>query len=139
MAQSIREVMTSNPVALPADTPVAEAAKRMQSEDIGDVILLRDGEIAGVVTDRDIVVRVVAEDRSPTDTPLADIASKELVTLGPDDTVEDAVRIMRDRAIRRIPVVEEGKPVGIVSIGDLAIERDPRSALADISSTEPNE
>jgi CBS domain-containing protein len=139
MGQRIGDVMTGQPTTLPEEATVAEAAKRMRDEDIGDVLVVREGKLTAVVTDRDIAVRVVAEERPPAETPLRDIASKELATLSPDDSIPDAVRIMRERAVRRIPVVEDGVPVGIVSIGDLAIERDTDSALADISASEPNE
>lgn len=139
MAKKIRDVMTANPTTLPDDATVVEAAKRMRDEDIGDVLVVREGELTAVVTDRDIAVRVVAEDRSPADTAVRDIASKELATVSPDDGIADAIRIMRDRALRRIPVVDGSRPVGIVSIGDLAVDRDTDSALADISAAEPNQ
>jgi len=93
----------------------------------------------GLVTDRDLVVRALAEGRDSATTKLGDICSKDLVVLSPGDSVDDAVRVMRERAVRRIPVVEEGRAVGIISIGDLAIERDADSALADISVAPPNE
>jgi CBS domain-containing protein len=139
VAKKIRDVMTANPTTLPDDATVVEAAKRMRDEDIGDVLVVREGELTAVVTDRDIAVRVVAEDRSPADTAVRDIASKELATVSPDDGIADAIRIMRDRALRRIPVVDGSRPVGIVSIGDLAVDRDTDSALADISAAEPNQ
>jgi CBS domain-containing protein len=138
VTQSIREVMTPDPVALPASAPLKEAAHQMKQRDIGDVIVLDDSKVCGVVTDRDIVVRALAEDRNPKTTKLADICSRELVSLGPDDSVEDAIRLMRDRAVRRLPVVDKGKPVGIVSLGDLALERDADSALAEISGAPGN-
>jgi CBS domain-containing protein len=140
MAQRIRDVMTANPTTLSEEASVADAARRMRDEDIGDVLVVREeGELTAIVTDRDIAVRVVAEDRPPTVTLLRDMASKELATVSPDDSIADAVRIMRKQALRRIPVVDGGRPVGIVSIGDLAVERDTDSALADISASEPNE
>lgn len=138
MAQSIREVMTFNPVSLPAGSPLAEAAHQMKEHDIGDVIVLDDRKICGVVTDRDIVVRAIAEDRDPKTTKLADICSRDLIVLSPDDTAERATQLMREYALRRIPVVENDKPVGIVSIGDLTVQRDPESALADISTAPAN-
>ncbi|HSE04932.1 MAG TPA: CBS domain-containing protein [Methylomirabilota bacterium] len=139
MAEGIRDVMTTNPQTLPESTLVREAAETMRANDIGDVIVVDDnGKLTGIVTDRDIVVRVVAEGRDPRATRLGDIASRELTALAPDDPVERAVELMRERAIRRLPVVEQGKPVGIVSIGDLALDRDPDSALADISAAPPN-
>jgi CBS domain-containing protein len=139
MAEGIRDVMTPNPQTLPESTIVREAAETMRANDIGDVIVVDDnGKLTGIVTDRDIVVRVVAEGRDPRATRLGDIASRELTALAPEDPIERAVELMRERAIRRLPVVEQGKPVGIVSIGDLALERDPDSALADISAAPPN-
>ena len=138
MVQRIRDVMTGQPTTLPEDATVAEAAKRMRDEAIGDVLVVREGHLTAIVTDRDIAIRAVAEDRRPAETPLRDISSGELVAVSPEDSIPDAVRIMRERAVRRIPVVEEGRPVGIVSLGDLAMERDSDSALADISEAEPN-
>lgn len=138
MAQKVRDVMTQNPVTLPRTAPVADAAKRMRDEDIGDVIVMDDGDMCGLVTDRDIVVRAVAEGADPQFTKLGEICSADLVTVGPDDPIDDAARVMRERAVRRVPVVEGKRPVGIVSIGDLAIERDEGSALADISAAEGN-
>lgn len=135
MAQSIREVMTENPLVCPADTTVADAARQMKDRDIGDVLVEKPaGGLCGVVTDRDIVTRAVAEGRDPASTRLDDVCNHELFTLTPDSTVEDAVRLMREHAVRRVPVVEADRAVGIVSIGDLAVERDTNSVLADISA-----
>ena len=139
MTQSIIEVMTPNPVSLPAASPLQEAARCMKERDIGDVIVLDNGTVCGVVTDRDIVVRAVAENRDPATTKMGDICSRDLATLTPADSVEDAIELMRERAIRRVPIIDNGAPVGIVSIGDLAVDRDPQSALADISSAAPND
>jgi CBS domain-containing protein len=139
MVQRIRDVMTADPTTLPEDATAADAARQMRDEDIGDVLVVKEGRLSAIVTDRDIAVRVVAEDLPPAQTRLSDISSKDLATLSPDDAVADAVRIMREKALRRIPVVEDGRPIGVVSIGDLAVERDTDSALADISASEPNE
>jgi CBS domain-containing protein len=138
MPQKVREVMTAKPLALQEGTTLTEAARAMRDHDIGDVVLLDDDQVTGIVTDRDMIVRAVAEGMNPNETVLAQIASKELVTVSPEASVEDAVRLMRERAIRRLPVVEDGRPVGIVSLGDLAVEREPDSPLADISASEPN-
>ncbi|HEU5160478.1 MAG TPA: CBS domain-containing protein [Streptosporangiaceae bacterium] len=138
MAHKAREVMTPAPVALPADTPLTEAAVRMRDQGIGTVLVYQDGRLCGVVTDRDIVVRAIAADRSPALTTLGAICSDRLVTIGPDETTGTAVKLMRDHAIRRIPVVEDGQAIGILSLGDLALERDDRSALADVSAAPPN-
>jgi len=139
MAERIGDVMTTNPQTLPESTTVREAAEAMRANDIGDVVVVDDnGKLSGILTDRDIVVRVVAEGRDPRATRIGDIASRELTAVSPDDPVDRAVQLMRDKAIRRLPAVDKGKPVGIVSIGDLALDRDPGSALADISAAPPN-
>jgi CBS domain-containing protein len=139
MADRIRDVMTPNPKTLAASATAHEAAETMRANDIGDVVAIdSQGAIVGIVTDRDIVVRVVAEGRDPGATRIEDIASGEVTVVSPDDPVELAVELMRVRALRRLPVVKHGKIVGIVSIGDLALARDPASALADISDAPPN-
>jgi CBS domain-containing protein len=138
MAQTIGEVMTRDPVTLPADAPVRDAAAAMRDADIGDVIVLEEGDqICGIVTDRDIALRVIGEGREPT-TKLGEICTRDINTVSPDTSVGDAVRLMSKEAIRRLPVVEGSRPVGIVSLGDLAMEQDPDSALADISAAEPD-
>jgi len=138
MAQSIREVMTADPVTVPPTATVADAAKAMRDRDMGDVLVAEGGRISGIVTDRDIVVRAVADGRDPSSTPVTEVCSTDPITLSPTDSVGDAVRIMRDKAVRRVPVVEDGRPVGIVAIGDLAVAYDQDSALADISANSPN-
>lgn len=138
MAQTVREVMTAKPLALQAGTTLTEAAKAMRDHDVGTIVLLRDDEITGIVTDRDITVRAVAEGMDPNQTVLAQVSSQELTTISPSTSLNEAVELMRSHAVRRLPVVEDGRPIGIVSIGDLAVERDSGSALADISSAEPN-
>jgi CBS domain-containing protein len=131
--------MTPNPVAMSAGSMVTDAARAMRDNDIGDVVVLDSNEnVCGIVTDRDIAVRAVAEGRNPAEMELKDICSRALVALGPGSSVDDAVRLMREQALRRLPVVEAGKPVGIVSLGDLAMERDPESALAEISAAPGN-
>jgi CBS domain-containing protein len=139
MTQSIREIMTKDPVTLSQNSTIIEAARAMREADAGPILVTDDSEaLFGIVTDRDIVVRAVAEEQDPTSMKLSEIATRGLNTLSPDDSVEDAIRLMRDNDIRRIPIVESNRPVGIVSIGDLAIERDEHSVLADISSEPPN-
>lgn len=138
--ETVADVMTANPKTLEEDATLLEAAQLMRREDIGDVLLTKDGRCTGIVTDRDIVVRAVAKGKLPDETKLIEVASEEVVTLSPSDAVAQAVAQMRDKAIRRVPVVDDdGRPVGIVSIGDLAVERDSDSALADISAAPPNE
>lgn len=140
MPQRIREVMTPDPKTLPKTATVKEAAELMRDDDIGDVIIVNaHKKLYGILTDRDIAVRVVPTGEDPGSVTLEDVATKDVASLGPEATVEEAVALMRDRAIRRLPICEDGKPVGVVSLGDLAIERDPQSALADISAAPPDE
>jgi CBS domain-containing protein len=138
MAQTVKDVMTSDPIVLPPDTPVAEAAKRMRANDVGNVLVVEGEKLRGIVTDRDIVVRVLGDDRDPQTTPVGDIATTTMTTLRPSDPVSKAVKTMRDTAVRRLPVVDHDRPVGIVALGDLATERDAKSALAGISAAAPN-
>jgi CBS domain-containing protein len=130
--------MTQKPLTLQTSDTITAAARTMRDGNIGDVVVLENGRIRGILTDRDIVVRALAEGMDPSRTTVGEICSKELTTLAPTDSVEQAVSIMRDRAIRRLPVVEEGHPVGIVSLGDLAVARDPDSVLGGISAAPPN-
>lgn len=134
MPQKISEVMTPEPIVLPLDATLAEAARIMRDQGIGDVLVSSDGTLCGMVTDRDIVVRGVAESRDATVTPVGEICTAELATVRPDDDVDTAVRLMRGRAIRRLPVVDAGRAVGIVSIGDLATGGRERAFLADLST-----
>ena len=138
MAQSIRDVMTAHPITLPATSSVVDAARAMRDSDIGNVIVLENGQICGIVTDRDIAIRGVAEGRNISSLTLGDICSRQLTTLSPTDSVDDAALLMREKALRRLPVVEGGKPVGIVSLGDLAVTKDPHSALGNISAAPAN-
>ena len=138
MAQSIREVMTQNPECVSGDTTVAEAAKLMRDKDFGGVLCQDGDEVTGFLTDRDITLRVVAEGKDPTSCKVSDVATTDLHTLSPDDSVEDAIKLVREHNVRRVPVIEDAKPVGIVSIGDLAVERDKDSALADMSGAPAN-
>jgi CBS domain-containing protein len=139
MAEKIADLMSRDPVTLSKDAPVLEAAQAMRESDIGDVIVLDDAQqLSGIVTDRDIAIRLVAEGRDPGTTKLQEICSTNVSAVSPNDSIGDAVRLMTDKAIRRAPVVEEGKVVGIVSIGDLAVTADPDSGLADISAAPPN-
>lgn len=138
MAQSIRDVMSANPITMTVASTVSEAARTMREANIGDIIVLEGDQLYGIVTDRDIVVRTVAEGRDPETATLGDICSREMTTLSPTDIVEDAVRLMRDKAIRRVPVIENGTPIGIVSLGDLAVSQDPHSTLGHISAAPPN-
>lgn len=138
MPQLVRELMTADPVTLPPDTPVRRAAEVMREQDIGDVLVVDNGRLQGIVTDRDIVTRGVADFDDLSSCSLADVCSDQVLTATPSEPVEAAIARMREAAVRRIPVVDNGNPVGVLSIGDAAIDRDPTSALADISVEEGN-
>jgi CBS domain-containing protein len=120
MGTSIKEVMTRDVRACEPNATVAEAAKVMAQEDVGPVPIVEDGRLAGLVTDRDIVVRVVAEGRDPNATTVGEIASTELVTVSPDDDLDEALKLLAERQVRRLPVVEGDRLVGIVAQADIA-------------------
>jgi CBS domain-containing protein len=136
--QTVSEVMTSDPVTIGSRQTVMEAAQMMRDYDIGDVIVTDGSTPMGIITDRDVVIRALAEGRDISVTEVGDVCSRDISTVSPNDTTDIAVGLMRSRAIRRLPVVSNGRIVGIVGIGDMAVERDPRSALADISAATPN-
>lgn len=129
--------MTPEVTAVPPDASLVEAAQLMRARDIGDVLVTDNGRLLGVLTDRDITLRAVADGADPLTVSCLSICTPEPVTVAPDAAVGDAVRLMRRHAIRRLPVVENGQPLGMVSIGDIAEEHDPGSALADISRARP--
>jgi CBS domain-containing protein len=139
MARTVEEIMTHDPRTVDAGAPVVEAARAMREGDVGDVIVTQGGQVTGIVTDRDIVVRAIAEGRAPDSTPVSEVATSDVRALEPTQSVDEAVQAMREHDIRRLPVVDGGRPVGIVSLGDLAVERDPDSALADISAASPDQ
>ncbi|MEU4199078.1 CBS domain-containing protein [Streptomyces sp. NPDC045470] len=138
MAQFVRDVMTPDVAAVLPDASLVEAAQLMRAQDIGDVLVTQDGVLLGVVTDRDITLRAVADGVDPLAVSCRSVCTPEPVCVGPDDRISEAVTLMRTNAVRRLPVVENGTPVGVVSIGDLARAQDPDSALADISRAAPD-
>jgi len=138
MQRRLSDLMTPDPVTLSHTATIAEAADQMARSDIGDVVVEENGKVCGLVTDRDIVVRCLAKGLDPKTTTLGDICQHSLICLTPDDKPEEAVRQMREHAIRRIPIVEGGRAIGVVSLGDLAIDRDKDSALASISAAPSN-
>jgi CBS domain-containing protein len=136
--QLVRDIMTTSVVALAADATLVDAARDMRVFDIGDVLVVDGDHVIGIITDRDIVIRAIAADRDPAQTTIGEIATKNPVVVSPDQPAAEAVQLMRDHALRRLPVCEEGHLVGVLSLGNLATERDPESALADISAAPPD-
>jgi CBS domain-containing protein len=121
MAESIRDLMTKNPRSLESGSTVIEAARLMRDEDAGIIPVVEGEKLVGTVTDRDIAIRVVAEGKSPESMTVGEIASRELVTIDPQQELDEALRLMARHQIRRLPVVEEdGKLVGIVAQADIA-------------------
>ena len=138
MVRKMRDIMSPAPISMAPSESVSAAARAMKQHGIGTVLVRTEGRLSGLVTDRDITVRVLAENRDPLTTQIGDICSSELVVLGPDDDMEQATRLVRERAVRRIPVLEDGTPVGVVSIGDLALEQDEPAALSGVSAAPPS-
>jgi CBS domain-containing protein len=122
--EQVRNVMTQNPTSCDPSTTAVEAAKVMASEDVGSVPVVKDGRLVGLVTDRDLVVRVLAEGRDPNSTTLGEIASSDLETVSPDDDLDTVLRKMASSQVRRLPVVEGDQLVGIVAQADVARQGD---------------
>ncbi|MGK5532982.1 CBS domain-containing protein [Streptomyces sp. URMC 129] len=138
MARTVAELMTREPATVREQDTVARAAQLMRQNDTGNVAVVEDGHLVGIITDRDIAVRVVAADR-PASTPVGEAAShEELAVISPETTIQQAASVMREKSVRRLPVVRDDQLLGIVSLGDLAIEADPESGLADVSAAKPN-
>ncbi|MGI5146454.1 CBS domain-containing protein [Plantactinospora sp. CA-294935] len=134
----VRDVMTRGIVYLPAATTLDEAARAMRDADIGDVVVTDGPNLFGMVTDRDIVVRAVAEGRDARQTTIGSVTARDIVMIEQNSTAAEAAALMRDRAVRRILVCDNDRQlVGIVSLGDLAVRLDPSPALSEISEAGP--
>jgi CBS domain-containing protein len=128
MGKGIREVMTSNPCTIDADKPISYAAKMMRDEDVGLAPVVEGDRLVGTLTDRDIAIRVVAEGRDPDSTKAKDVASTNVVTVDPEQNLDEALRLMAEHQVRRLPVVEEdGRVVGVVAQADVARLADDRT------------
>jgi CBS domain-containing protein len=138
MAQQVRQIMTDAPIAVSPKTPATEVAQLMRREDIGAVLVVEKDQLRGLVTDRDLVVRLLADGGSLDGRGAGEVCSHQLHTVRPDEDVDRAMEMMRERAVRRLPVVEDGQAVGIVSLGDMVMAQDPQSVLSDISGAEPS-
>lgn len=125
---NIRDVMTPNPRTVSPDDSIQSAARLMRDEDTGVIPVVENGRAVGLVTDRDIVVRAVA-DGNQLNRPVREIISKQVISISPDSSTREATELMSEHQIRRLPVVEHDRLVGIVSIGDLAVKegRDGRT------------
>lgn len=139
MGKQVRELMSKQTITLGSSAPVIDAAREMRQGNVGAVVVEENNQPCGIVTDRDIVVRAVAQGKDLQKTPLSDICSKDLTMLAPDDDLDRAIELMRQKSVRRVLVADQGKVVGMVSLGDLAMERDSSSVLGQISAAPPNQ
>lgn len=146
METLVRDYMTRDPVAVPPSATLEETAQEMREHDVGAILVVADGKLVGLVTDRDLAVRGVATGADPLTTVVAEVATPAPMTLHPEQPLDQAVEEMVRQAVRRLPVVEGGRPVGVLSLGDLAIARaeaagwgapDATEALGEISAAEP--
>lgn len=135
---TVKDMMTRNPICLNHDEPVLEAARLMDRHDIGDVLVLKDGKVMGICTDRDIVVRCLAQGMDVNDCTVGDVCTGRVVAIEPNADLHEAAHTMREHKIRRVPVMEDGHAVGILSLGDLAEKADRESVLGEISDAPPN-
>ncbi len=133
----VSEIMTRDPQTAQFDSTLEEIATLMKDQDVGAIpVVDEDQELAGIITDRDIVVRCVAEGKDPSEITVEDVLSEDLSTVEPDTDVQEAARLMAEKQVRRLPVVEDGKLVGMISIGDISVKHDEREsgkALQEIS------
>ncbi|MFI6824296.1 CBS domain-containing protein [Micromonospora sp. NPDC050187] len=135
---TVGDFMTTRLVTMDANDTLTAAAQEMRDSAIGDVVVTDGDDVVGIVTDRDITVRGVAAQRDPDRTTLRQITSTDLVTVSQYDDAVAAADLMRTYAVRRLPVMDGGRLIGLISIGDLAVEREPQSVLANISADDPN-
>ena len=133
MDARVRDVMTPGPIGVDYYQSIGEAARTMRDWGVGAVLVVRDGSLHGLVTDRDLVMRAVAEARGA-DEPVGPLSSADLIGVDADTDVREAMRLMREHTVRRLPVLEDGQVTGIVSLGDLAIQDESALAFAQLSA-----
>jgi signal-transduction protein with cAMP-binding, CBS, and nucleotidyltransferase domain len=132
MDAKVRDVMTPGPIGVGYYQSIREAARTMRDWGVGAVLVVNDQSLHGLVTDRDLVVRAVAEAKGP-DEPVGPLSSGNLIGVDVNADASEAARLMRENAVRRLPVIEDGQVAGVVSLGDLTMQDDPGSALATVS------
>ena len=138
MTKKVSDVMTRDPVAMDAKETVTKAAAAMRDHGIGTVVVMKDGTPCGVVTDRDIAVKAVATGTDPSKMTLEQICSKSVVAVSPDQSVDDAVQVMKSHDVKRVLVMEDKMLKGIVSLGDLASRSMEGDLERDLSRARPN-
>ena len=136
---SVGHIMSQDPITVEGSASCQEAARLMRHRNVGEVIVTTGDSLSGMLTDRDITVRGVAEGRDLVDAPVSELCSTELSSLESSQSILEALALMRAKAVRRIPVVDDrGRPVGVVTLGDLALKLEPDSVLSAISSAPAN-
>ena len=141
MTQSVRDAMTENPRSIGASASVVEAARLMREGDIGSLPITDDEELVGMITDRDITTRVVAEAADLHRLSVEDVYSRDLISVGPDKDLDEALQLMARHQVRRLPVVEDdGSLVGIVAQADIALgENETKTGELVEAISEPSE
>jgi CBS domain-containing protein len=140
MAKSVRDTMTADPRSITPGAPIAEAARLMRDEDIGSLPVTEEGKLVGMFTDRDIAVRVIAEGKSPESTTVGEVFSRDPVAAEPDQDLDEALRLMARHQVRRLPVVEHDRLVGILAQADVALEeREKKTGEVVESISQPSE
>jgi CBS domain-containing protein len=139
MAKSVRDTMTANPRSIKASASVVEAARLMREAHIGSLPITDDEQLVGMITDRDITTRVVAETADRMETSVGDVSSRDLVTVEPDTDLDEALQLMARHQVRRIPVVENGRLVGIVAQADVALSENEKTGKLVEAISEPSE
>jgi CBS domain-containing protein len=137
MDAKVRDVMTPGPIGVDYFQSITEAARVMRDWGVGAVLVISNESLQGLVTDRDLAIRAVAEARAA-DEPVGPLSSGNLIAVNADADASEAARLMREHAVRRLPVLEDGQVAGIVSLGDLALRDDPASVLAELSRATAN-
>ncbi len=137
MSAKVRDVMTPGPIAVDYHQSIGDAARIMRDWGVGAVLVVHDEALRGLVTDRDLVVRALAESKRP-DEPVGPLSSGDLIGVDADAEASHAARLMREHAVRRLPVIEDGQVAGMVSLGDLALDTGDLSTLSGISAVPPN-
>lgn len=138
MVNSIQQVMTKDPIVLRSDASVAQAAMAMKDHWIGAVVVMENGRPCGIITDRDITVRAVAVGKDPSRTPIADVCSRAIASVAPAQSIDDAIKVMKSRDVKRVLVMSGDQLAGIVSLGDLAARGEASDVQLDLSRAEPN-
>jgi CBS domain-containing protein len=138
MAKSVRQAMTENPRSIGASASVVEAARLMREEHIGSLPITHDEELVGMITDRDITTRVVAEAADPKTTSVGDVYSRDLISVEPDNDLDQALQLMARHQVRRLPVVENGRLVGIVAQADIALRENEKTGALVEAISEPS-